>query len=1113
MSFRRVCGDWHASWQNRFPVYKQEVPIRHHRRVADVELSRHYVLEIQHSWISPYEVRARKRDYANVGKQIIWLVDGTSQNPYTNIRVVQRQTSSVLLFQDQKWPLKSFGDGMYQIIYVHYGTYIYQVQLSDVLFGCVPVTRQFAETDFCDLLLRRPDSLLELGPPVSKPALDGRVCLFQGSPGNGKTYSAVQRAIVGHGQYAHYSTFVFLTKCKSALSVIQGMFHQQNQHHALVDMEFCALPGESPGMHICISRKQTGVTVEILILTLDSLMCGLSRRGNVSSSPETGTELLDDPFLKRARFVSEHGATFKWNHTTRLKGVSVSFSPETLLVLDEATHAKQVYFDAIVQLMLQTGCDADIIGDILQSTLGSTNCMTSAWCTLGTDHHGLVRIETVQEHQIRRFGPDLVQFLVQVMGTEFYTSHKVHVPIPHPDGPSEGDVTVTTMPDTNIYDETEEYEKTMFDTVGDVVQQLGDAVRELCLLPRDILCLFPIINRNPFACLVETAVHTFWCRTISASWYRELLCNQQDTVRRAEAEAFFASLPTDMTEQDWALIHRSEGQSINVHESEQIVRMVSFHSSQGDGRRMVFVFQLSRSMLKMHDRGIVSDELKMLSLLNVALSRSKRRMRVYVLRSKKDGVDKFVGSRFGPFLTPEQLGGDPSEQDLYAPEFQGGLSVTEALATDKYTRLHHAVQNQYQLFLHDQREDLTRPLVDFGHHIVRSCVSKFFLFVLSAERACSGLFQKHETCTPFAAILYKVRNKRIITVETRKRFISLLGTPNRRERNIPVLKITNFERVHTQIVSDMRLVQQTLNRWCHKTHSILSVVEQLEPNQMILMWYMVQLNEEGHWADTDIRVIYQVYIASMARPGEKELQEHYDRTLRHLTLMWKQIESGIQTKTTMIYPGRSRYLFNGVRKCKTPDFNFVEKSDIVLFDETTDHRIGLCVLPTLDETRMLAIIDQLFKATFIHRKHRRVDYWFICATTHAKFQITIPNDTETRSECLAAIVRMFRMQYEKDIRNRVIQFIDSAPKPFKQFEKSRLFERTVNYVVQTMERLHEYCEDNGVSKPPESVIRKQLDRAFDRAVGFFESSLNMVNLSHEQDHRDDLDAMGRVNTE
>lgn len=68
--------EWHRQWKNEFPVNWQEViqsDLDGVVHIADVKTDQGWVIEFQHSRISPEERRSRDGFY----KKLVWVVDGT----------------------------------------------------------------------------------------------------------------------------------------------------------------------------------------------------------------------------------------------------------------------------------------------------------------------------------------------------------------------------------------------------------------------------------------------------------------------------------------------------------------------------------------------------------------------------------------------------------------------------------------------------------------------------------------------------------------------------------------------------------------------------------------------------------------------------------------------------------------------------------------------------------------------------------------------------------------------------------------------------------------------------------------------------------------------------
>lgn len=68
---------WHRSWKNKFPGSWQEAfltdQLTGEKHIADILTDYGYIIEFQHSHITPEERRSRERFYRNM----VWIVDGT----------------------------------------------------------------------------------------------------------------------------------------------------------------------------------------------------------------------------------------------------------------------------------------------------------------------------------------------------------------------------------------------------------------------------------------------------------------------------------------------------------------------------------------------------------------------------------------------------------------------------------------------------------------------------------------------------------------------------------------------------------------------------------------------------------------------------------------------------------------------------------------------------------------------------------------------------------------------------------------------------------------------------------------------------------------------------
>ncbi len=88
-------SEWHANWQDKFPVETQEVVKRHNGKThrADILIeSTKTVIEFQHSPLSAEEFEDRNAFYNELGYRVVWLFDVANQ--YEDGLISEHQTKS-----------------------------------------------------------------------------------------------------------------------------------------------------------------------------------------------------------------------------------------------------------------------------------------------------------------------------------------------------------------------------------------------------------------------------------------------------------------------------------------------------------------------------------------------------------------------------------------------------------------------------------------------------------------------------------------------------------------------------------------------------------------------------------------------------------------------------------------------------------------------------------------------------------------------------------------------------------------------------------------------------------------------------------------------------------
>ena len=115
---------WHKQWQSYFPyielTYIKDDIRQIKTRRADIVLPKtKYNIEIQHSKISKIEVYQRKCDYLIHNREIIWIINGSTEGSLNIINDNDDDSRFIIEFNDiNKWMYESFIN--YEYIFIDY---------------------------------------------------------------------------------------------------------------------------------------------------------------------------------------------------------------------------------------------------------------------------------------------------------------------------------------------------------------------------------------------------------------------------------------------------------------------------------------------------------------------------------------------------------------------------------------------------------------------------------------------------------------------------------------------------------------------------------------------------------------------------------------------------------------------------------------------------------------------------------------------------------------------------------------------------------------------------------------------------------------------------------
>jgi hypothetical protein len=774
--------------------------------------------------------------------------------------------------------------------------------------------------------------------------------------GSGKTYRLTEKLMRSvtdaDGEFKAYSTFVVMAKLHTAKHQLYTAFMRHVKDAQLKHCEPLIKDGKK---NVVEFVRADGSEVTHIFSTFDANLWNLTKDKDNKSS---------DVFLNLVRTISKYGPTKlqgpegRYNMAQR----SLSCSKRTLFVLDEATLIPGEYVHFFASVMATCYVDVVISGDIEQSTQSEDNLLKRVLDEYAASPDGEslptfrgFKVEVKCGDQVRRFNQHLLDFRNAIMGT--FEKH-----------PLLKDVTLVAAQDVThvrgeyLVDVVPVTDKFSFDpnTVDETIDRVMDHVRRdvqrYCLLPSDLLFVAPSVKNNPIVDRLNTELNEFWVERLNSQEHRAALHvpyegetpgafeKRQQTF--AAMERHFDTLGADYI--PWyCMVHRhEEGKSIDLSTSDEISRIVSIQTSQGDGRRFVYVVSLSEQALTNHTNGKTATE-KYKSLLNVALSRMKEALRVFVQATYDD-----VWERFRPYMGMDQ-------QHRAAPRLVASpvLHLDGAADTIMDDALFGAVRERVAASTTDT-PSVDNPVVDYVHHVIRMATAHTVFWAhLVCQQALEGQ-EREQVLTIFR----KVARAKIHSV-TKKEYYDCMWAMRdeqkpSKESIIPVMRYNDnrpaFEDVHRRCLILLRTVQDHVKRWVCGEWTDL---RELTPEHAVLLQYAVEVHKLNVFADVKTDLIYEVVRAHMERWDEHEsrLQEHY-QYLTHLHCLFDKVNRNQYSAADgppqwKIY----RTISLGNKRTKGPTQHFDLKTRINFLVVSEKYAMPVVLLPKVDQMNEYAL--------------------------------------------------------------------------------------------------------------------------------------------------------------
>ena len=887
--FRRHRGhyepmtEWHFNWQNHFTDSKErtlQMGRGSHRRTrrADVDLNNDTVIEFQHSPISKDEVSARRSDYQAIGKDIVWVIDANQ-----GVQVFHLHNPRVFLEFQQLWKYKVFRDDNEQnnnFIYLNIGDLVYRVSPNVVRSHMIDVEAPISKTDFITFLKTGTGPFQNA--PTSPP--QSRLFVKQQGAGNGKTFGIVQ--LIRDTNFAHYDTFVYLTKQHSAVHVIRAEIADQRENGLLPNVEFGET--QSHGKKTVLPFRMKANTPDtdtppkwrsIVVGTFDSFAHSLARHQDIKGI---------DKFQEMVNSIVKDEQLSSCTESGLLKYAGqIQLNKRLLLIGDEMQDLPTNYAQAVVRIMHNWYVDFYAVGDRLQSISIKHNAFTYFADKANgmsdqsdqSDTEGLpdIDIQCPDPHNIcRRFiHPPLVNFVNTVVDFDTFALPKIE-PYRTVEETDYHGTTLKVFGGKTVYADSTDKEFINHE-VNEIMKHYIHEVETNRRRPNDFLIVTPFVQKNPLVEALHQAIRDYWV--------------VQDTSHNSQYKHY-------------SCFHKSqEGTSIDLSESEDCTRIVSIHSSKGDGRKVVFVIGMTESGLKRFSKD--TGNLVYNSLLHVACTRMKETLYIRLepngddIHQRIQNYDEQTGYNFDiepTFCVKKSL--DLTKDLLRINQEETFVKCLDAII--RHSEQHGVDIDHYGESDAPETTRSPKRIIDMKHHRYRyaTMIVQSFLTIrhLQYKWKRQGKTQIDETTTmklEFYAILKQIADADIEHCQDGKRYWTHLSDKNK--NFIPFRKRSGgeYEQHYNSICDSITRVQQYLQKILKPGYTPsegLPSKPVLGYMDCVVLFHLIEVDQNRKYAELPVSDLYDLFDNEhKASANEKRLylKNHYqDTALIHK--LWEQ---------------------------------------------------------------------------------------------------------------------------------------------------------------------------------------------------------------------------------
>ena len=703
---------WHKEWQSYFPYteityYKEDIRQIKTRR-ADIVLPKtKFNIEIQHSKISRIEVSQRKSDYLIHNREIIWIINGSSDD---NINIINNENRYIIEFNDNnKWIYQSFIN--YNFIFIDYNNYIYKLNPKNVKNNMIDVIK-FHKFNFIKNLQKNNIDCIIKNEIINQCNL----YIKQQGAGNGKTFGLIQN--LKNKKFSHYDFFIIVSKQHSAKTIIYNEFINQINNGNLNEIELLNNENEhysDKKYQISFRNKITNKISHILISTVDSLMYKLGDKNNDNINKFEGI----------VKSLCDECINEDFNNMTYIKYNNNYFNlnKKLCLFIDETQDLSKNYGEAIIRIIKDKYIDAYIVGDILQSISFEDNAFVYLNSLNSIKNINIIKFD--KSNIVRRFASkQLIHIINNIIPFNNYSLPPI-TSYNDNDNDDNDDFEIIKGKKYNNYKSTSDNFENIDFNINEIMKKYKYEVEINNHKPQDFLIITPFTKDNSIISILETKIQLYWLKKENPEEYK-----------------------------NYAIFHKSEfGTSINLTESNETTRLVSIHTSKGDGRNIVFIIGLNKNNLLRFSKK--PDNLIYDSLIHVALTRMKKKLYFFM-----DDESDAIATKIITILNNYYI--KTSNIKAFKPHI---FNISKSIkinntSNDIYIKLKELIIDKTIYSNYSNLTNINNKVIDINHHNLRYSSMKVLLILKT--------FKLHSLKHQIKAQILNLQNSKIIEVNNWK---------------------------------------------------------------------------------------------------------------------------------------------------------------------------------------------------------------------------------------------------------------------------------------------------------------------------------------------------------